>query len=111
MCFPAVLTLTLCVQPCSHNRDLPFYNSPAQSRKLVASILTLMQLRAISPASTSSSAARLLFLFRSDEEEENNLIKFLDDTNFDEVYCHPLDPFEVRNGYILSRTALLLGLH
>ena len=32
----------------------------------------------------------------SDEEEEHNFVKFLDDTNFDEIYCHPLDPFEVR---------------
>ncbi|CAM9095121.1 unnamed protein product [Ectocarpus sp. 4 AP-2014] len=30
----------------------------------------------------------------SDEEEEHNFVKFLDDTNFEELYCHPLDAFE-----------------
>lgn len=38
----------------------------------------------------------VLFLF-SDEEEEHIFVKFLDDTNFEELYCHPLDPFEVRH--------------
>lgn len=31
----------------------------------------------------------------SDEEEEHFFVKFLDDTNFEELYCHPLDPFEM----------------
>ncbi len=35
-------------------------------------------------------------IFFSDEEEEHNFVKFLDDTNFEELYCHPLDAFEVR---------------
>lgn len=38
----------------------------------------------------------VFYLFFSDEEEEHNFVKFLDDTNFEELYCHPLDAFEVR---------------
>lgn len=37
----------------------------------------------------------------SDEEEEHNFVKFLDDTNFEELYCHPLDAFEVGRRVLL----------
>ena len=48
-----------------------------------------------------------LFVGYSDEEEEHYFVKFLDDTNFEELYCHPLDPFEV----IAIRNDLSIHVH
>ena len=38
-------------------------------------------------------------------------MKFLDDTNFEELYCHPLDPFEVSAKRAINTITLLNSYH